>query len=56
MLEGVDARRVAVAPPEADRVPAHRLNGERTDIPADRLLAKPLLAGRLIDALGARRA
>ena len=52
MLEGVDARRVAVAQPEAEGIPAHRLNGERTDIPADRLPAEPLLAGQLIDALG----
>lgn len=52
MLEGVDARRVPVAPPEAEGIPAHRLNGERADIPVDRLLAEPLLAGQLIDALG----
>src|SRR2546422_11654886 len=43
MLERVDAGRVSVAPVEADRIAAHRVDRERTDILADRFLAKPLV-------------
>src|SRR5438128_113748 len=53
MLERVDAGRVSVAPVEADRIAAYRVDRERTDILADRFLAKPLVPCDLVDADGA---
>src|SRR5437660_2369750 len=50
MLERVDAGRVSVAPVEADRIAAYRVDRERTDILADRFLAKPLVPCDLVDA------